>query len=1040
MRVALLGVAALIVSACGDSEPARNAAANPPASSQAHLFSAPAGSRPTSTTTTIEGKSGAILPSGRFVTPAGSETLLLAPYAHALCLSPDGRRALTVQLMGLQPQGIFPYSVALVALDGGTPSVSLTLVDATYNGCTFSADGSQFYVAGGDNGNVWIGDSSTGQWIGSINLSGPGHELPRPLLPVDPTLILRSFKGAFPGKMTLSPDGRYLYVVDQGAFKLHIVDTTQLQTGLPGAPILEPDNFAAVVGSAPTGHYPYAVATSPDGANVFVANIGVFRYTHLRPESPTGTLADYPLCYPAAGYPDEVLVDRTLTVRPVDPQNLPDAMREDDAIRCGYVAEERSVTVPAVGDPNALESSSVWVYSVGDPAAPTVSMRIKTGASIGDVEDGIATYGGSHPNAIVAGAKAIYVSLGNHDAVAVLDPVTFGEVARISLATIPGTDGIAKGVLPTELALSEDGTRLYVTEAGLNAIGVIDLGPQGGLDGEARLVGHIPTGWWPSGIAITPDARSLVVANAKGRGAGPAILAAPLPLLGYPAAIGPKNSTLSTLNRIPIPDEATLRDMTAQVLRNNGLVAGAPAQPGGPIPHRFGIRSDAIRHVVLINKENATHDLLLGHITQTRGGEPVEGLPANSIGQIATPNHTELALSFAFSDNFFLEPVSSSDGHRWMAGFYATEYQETHWPTAYGQKRAASGDDRQIIEAFPGRIAFSGVNESPEPIDYNKHGGVFLHLTRNGRTVMNFGNGTELANVDEGSAELAPTGTSEHVNIPMEKALRDNSDHLYAGFNTHIPDAPLPADPARYSRFGRFRQVFESQLVDRVTGECRLADYTTLFFPNDHGGGPTDIEAANPWAFERFVQDNDTALGLTVELISNSPCWKDTVIFVVEDDTQNGADHVDGHRSILIAISPWSKREHVSHVHASLPSVFKTTYLILGVTPLNQYDQVATDLRDLFSDAPDYTPYAFRPVTYIPGKSQQAEAWIRETRNVDFGEMDGDEVNLRNAIVRALGLPRTDARPLHETDPQAYSLHGVEQVLGTVRLYAGRSN
>ena len=112
------------------------------------------------------------------------------------------------------------------------------------------------------------------------------------------------------------------------------------------------------------------------------------------------------------------------------------------------------------------------------------------------------------------------------------------------------------------------------------------------------------------------------------------------------------------------------------------------------------------------------------------------------------------------------------------------------------------------------------------------------------------------------------------------------------------------------------------------------------------------------------MQDNDAALGLTVELLSNSPCWKDTVIFVVEDDTQNGADHVDGHRSIFLAVSPWVKKQYVSKTHTSLASIFKTVNLILGLPPLNQYDAVATDLRDMFTATPDFTPYNFQPIQF----------------------------------------------------------------------------
>jgi hypothetical protein len=151
------------------------------------------------------------------------------------------------------------------------------------------------------------------------------------------------------------------------------------------------------------------------------------------------------------------------------------------------------------------------------------------------------------------------------------------------------------------------------------------------------------------------------------------------------------------------------------------------------------------------------------------------------------------------------------------------------------------------------------------------------------------------------------------------------------------------------------------------------------------------------------VQDNDAALGMTVDLISHSPCWKDTVIFVVEDDTQNGLDHVNGHRSIFLAISPWIKREYVGKLHYSLSSIFKTVDLILGIPPLNQYDLAATDLRDIFTSTPNYAPYTAAPLTFA---MEANKIWIAMTKGLDFSSPDSDEVRLRAAILKSEGLPR----------------------------------
>ena len=157
----------------------------------------------------------------------------------------------------------------------------------------------------------------------------------------------------------------------------------------------------------------------------------------------------------------------------------------------------------------------------------------------------------------------------------------------------------------------------------------------------------------------------------------------------------------------------------------------------------------------------------------------------------------------------------SSDGHRWLTGQYTTEFEETHWPASYGGKRHDSGDDPEVFGNFPGRLGFTDANASPEPNDYNQHGGIYRHLNRYGKSFVNFGNGYRVRHHRRGPGGAEPTGIREHVNVPMEKVVRDNSDHLYPTYNTHIPDAPLPEDPTRFSRFGRFKQVFESRYVDR---------------------------------------------------------------------------------------------------------------------------------------------------------------------------------------------------------------------------------
>ena len=459
---------------------------------------------------------------------------------------------------------------------------------------------------------------------------------------------------------------------------------------------------------------------------------------------------------------------------------------------------------------------------------------------------------------------------------------------------------------------------------------------------------------------------------------------------------------MGTVNIVAVPSFGQLAKYTRRVLLNNGLIGSHSSPEVGPILSHGRLGSSPIKHVIFINKENATHDLLLGDITQTRKGVPVNGDPNYSLGFAASPNHHELALTFAFSDNFYLEPSVSSDGHRWLTNTYTTEFEQTHWPASYGGKRNDAGDDPEVFGPYPGRLGFTDANASPDPQDYNQHGGIYLHLLRNGKTFVNFGNDYEFAEVDESNA-TEPTGIRQHVNVPMESVVRDNSDQVFPEFNTHIPDGPLSEDPTRFNRFGRFKQVFEANYVDWQAGLCKLPNYVDLYYPNDHGGGPTDIHPEGPeWSFVRFVQDNDEALGLTVDLISHSPCWKDTVIFAVEDDPQNGFDHVDGTRSLFLAVSPWVKHEYVSKKHLSLASIFKTVDEILGLPPLNQYDAAASDLRDLFTNNPDFTPYNFAPIGFATSANA---VWKQMTQSLDFSRPDANEVQLRRAIALSEGIP-----------------------------------
>jgi hypothetical protein len=409
--------------------------------SRAIFLSAPAGVRPAMRHTTIDGSDGAVLPNGRLLTPAGIEIGVNAPKPYGLALSPSGRVLATTN------SGASRFSITLVRQwTTPTPTVTQIPVNATFMGIVFSADGTRFFASGGENGNLWIGDTNANQVVGSINLNGAAHPLTAPLnVTTNPP---GRFKGAYPGNITLDRSGRFLFAVDQGSFDVFVIDTGALATGTDASGRLtEPNNFAAVVGRVKSGRYPYAVTTSADNRTLLVGNVGIFQYTHLTPSSPTGNSNhDYPLGYPAVGYPDDVEHDTTIQIKKVDPRNLPNSLRDPAGIRVGYIDHDMSYTVPGLGSPNAPESSSVYAFDIANPLAPSLRGRTKTGPLVGEMRDGLATFGGSHPNAIVAGPEGFYVSNGNDDSVSIVHPTTLTEIGRVSLSVLDGVDGRIKGV------------------------------------------------------------------------------------------------------------------------------------------------------------------------------------------------------------------------------------------------------------------------------------------------------------------------------------------------------------------------------------------------------------------------------------------------------------------------------------------------------------------------------------------------------------------------------------------------------------------
>jgi len=402
----------------------------------------------------------------------------------------------------------------------------------------------------------------------------------------------------------------------------------------------------------------------------------------------------------------------------------------------------------------------------------------------------------------------------------------------------------------------------------------------------------------------------------------------------------------------PLPGPEELAAHTRKVFANNGFLP--VKEDPAPLP-------EAIKHVVIIVKENRTYDEVFGDLSSASNGPAagvwdlarfgaagiVHSFPGGlrqrfSLRNVSvTPNHHAMAQRFAFSDNFYADSEVSVDGHHWLVGSYPDPWVETTVMSS-GQK------DFRMPTTAPGRLRFIGSNSSVHPDDQHENGTLWHHLDRHNITFRNWGEGFELAGVDEGPG-LKPTGSGVLINTPMPEPLYRNSSRDYPGYNTNIPD--------QY-RATQFIAEVEKLYIEEAKPFPQLI---FIHLPNDHMAKP---RAEDGYPFESsYVADNDYALGRIVEYLSKSKWWPNMAILITEDDAQGGVDHIDSHRTILLVVSPYARKNYVSHTHSSFPGLLKTTFRLLGLPPLNLYDATASDFADTFTlDEPDFTPFEVKSI------------------------------------------------------------------------------
>ncbi|QKG52261.1 bifunctional YncE family protein/alkaline phosphatase family protein [Hymenobacter sp. BRD67] len=512
---------------------------------------------------------------------------------------------------------------------------------------------------------------------------------------------------------------------------------------------------------------------------------------------------------------------------------------------------------------------------------------------------------GSHPNELIQSrnGRYLFVANANDNSVSVVDVKSWKVLETIATALYPTR---LTGSTTNGLALAADEKTLYIANADNNCLAVFDVSHPG----HSAARGFIPTGWYPTCVRTLGS--KLLVANGKGF-SSQANPGGPQPVkktdssghhLGNGLADGPVQYIgslfIGTLSFIPVPDAARLKSYSQQVYANTPFTKEreklALGEAGNPVPRRAGEKSP-IKHVFYIIKENRTYDQIFGDVREGEGDSSLCIFPRK-----VTPNHHALARDFVLLDNFYVNAEVSADGHNWSTAAYATDYVEKSWPISYGGRG--------------GTYDFEGTRK----IAYPRDGFIWDYCQRAGLSYRTYGE----------FAELGKT--------PL-KSLRGHVCPRSPGFDLDVKDV---------ERVRIWAQDFDSLLA-----VGKVPQLSTIRLSNDHTSGQR-LGKVSPVS---AVADNDLALGQLVEHIAHSRIWGESVIFVLEDDAQNGPDHIDAHRSPALVIGPYVRRQAVDHTLYTTAGVMRTIELLLGLPPMSQYDAAARPLFGLFQAAPNATPY-----------------------------------------------------------------------------------
>ncbi len=530
----------------------------------------------------------------------------------------------------------------------------------------------------------------------------------------------------------------------------------------------------------------------------------------------------------------------------------------------------------------------------------------------------------SHPTemALSPDGALLYVACSNSNLVATIETATGKTLEVLNSALYPTAPS---GSTPNSLALSKDGALLLVANADNNNLALINVSERG----AAKPLGFIPTGWYPTSVRFDPKG-DILVANGKGltprtNRHGPAPGIAARNIREY---IGGLHIGAVSWIEMPKPNELTRLTAEAYAcspLRSDSGAVVKEREPDNPIPDKIGGPSP-IKQCIYIIKENRTYDQVFGDMREGNGDPSICLFPEN-----VTPNHHALAREFVLLDNFYVESEVSADGHEWSMGAYATDFVEKSWPLNYRKQ------PKEAEITYPAE----GSHEIAVPAG----GYIWDRCREAGVSYRSYGEW-----VENGPTPDAPCK-------PKAAALEGHIDPYYRSYDLNVSDV---------TRAKRFIEE-----LGRFEREKEMPRLIVLRLPNDHTAG-TRVGALTPTA---MVAQNDLALGMVIEALSKSSFWSTTAVFVVEDDAQNGSDHVDAHRTVALVVSPWAKRRYVDSSLYSTSSMLRTMGLILGTKPMSQFDAAALPMYASFATAPDLAPYALRAAQVDIEAKNVATAW-----------------------------------------------------------------